>query len=168
MKVDVRLVPLGVKASDGSIISKEVFNKYLNSNNYKDRFASKNFLGGSTHINRNDASQLDEGGVIGEGDEMLLNGNITHIVEEFWIAKDPEDKLDYMCCRLEIMDNPDEYEGKSKEYIKTLVRLLKRGVMLPVSIVIKAVWDDEDRARQIVDILGLDITLSPETGSIHR
>ena len=58
------------------------------------------------------------------------------------------------------MDDPEEYEGKSKELIKTLTRLLRRGVQLPVSVVISAVWKN-DIAVRIKDILGFDFTLSP-------
>ena len=59
------------------------------------------------------------------------------------------------------MDNLDEYAGRSLELIKTLTRLLKQGIKLPVSIVVKAYWDKNDVARKIVLISGFDVTLSP-------
>lgn len=160
MRIVVRLFPLDSRASDGSIVPKTSFLEYQNTPRYKDRKKNKNFYGGSTHLNRNDARKESSGGVVGESDELLYSGNITHIIEDYFVRMDPDEKKEYVYAVAEVMTNPDEYEGKGKELIKTLARLLNRGVQLPVSVVISAVWKN-DVAVKIKDILGFDFTLSP-------
>ena len=159
MKIEVRLFPLDTPAADGSIIPKQSFLEYQSTPRYKERKQNRNFYGGSTHLNRNQSRKESTGGVVGEGDELLYSGNITHIIDDYFIRRH-SDGIEYVHATAEVMDDPEEYEGKSKELIKTLCRLLNRGVQLPVSVVISAVWKN-DIAVRIKDILGFDFTLSP-------
>jgi hypothetical protein len=155
MKIEVRLFPLDTPAADGSIVPKKIFLEYQSTTRYQERKQNKNFYGGSTHLNRNSSRKESSGGVVGESDELLYSGNITHIIDDYFIKLNPADGIEYVHATAEVMTDPDEYEGKSKELIKTLTRLLNRGVQLPVSVVISAAWRN-DVAVRIKDILGFD------------
>lgn len=160
MRIEVRLFPLNTPAADGSIIPKKAFLDYISTEGFKERLKAKNFYGGSTHKNRNKSRREDSGGVVGEGDELLQSGNITHIIDNFFIRRNPQNGIEYVHATAEVMTDPDEYDGESKGLIMTLNRLLSRGVQLPVSVVISARWKN-DVAVIIKDILGFDFTLSP-------
>lgn len=153
MHIKVKLFPLDRKAADGSMITRQVFEEYLRSEDYQMRSRNKLFLGGVTHIDRN---KPDKQTGLGEFDRMLTEGNYTHYTDKLFIGPD-----NWVYARAKVMDNLDEYAGRSLELIKTLTRLLKQGIKLPVSIVVKAYWDKNDVARKIVLISGFDVTLSP-------
>lgn len=153
MHIKVKLFPLDRKAADGSMITRQVFEEYLRSEDYQMRSRNKLFLGGVTHIDRN---KPDKQTGLGEFDRMLTEGNYTHYTDKLFICPD-----NWVYARAKVMDNLDEYAGRSLELIKTLTRLLKQGIKLPVSIVVKAYWDKNDVARKIVLISGFDVTLSP-------
>lgn len=153
MHIKVKLFPLDKKASDGSMITRQVFQEYLQSEDYQMRRRNKMFLGGVTHIDRNKPDRVTG---LGEFDRMLTEGNYTHYTDELVIGPD-----NWVYARAKVMDDLNDYAGKSLELIKTLTRLLKNGIKLPVSIVVKAYWDKNDVARKIVLISGFDVTLSP-------
>lgn len=153
MHIKVKLFPLDRKASDGSMITRQVFEEYLRSEDYQMRERNKLFLGGVTHIDRN---KPDRATGLGEFDRMLTEGNYTHYTDKLFIGPD-----NWVYARAKVMDDLNDYAGRSLELIKTLTRLLKQGIKLPVSIVVKAYWDKNDVARKIVLISGFDVTLSP-------
>lgn len=153
MKITVKLFPLDKKASDGSSVPRKVFLEYINSEEFKVRMDSKLMLGGLTH---GDRSEPDADTGLGEFDQLLIQGNITHYVTKLYIGKDG-----FVYADAVIMDDVSMYEGVSKENILTLIRLLKAGIKLPVSIVIKAYWNDKDEAEKIVFIGGFDMVMSP-------
>lgn len=153
MKIKIKLFPLDIKASDTSSVPRKVFEEYLKSPEHASRIASKTMIGGMTHINRNDPD--GETG-LGEFDEMLISGNITHYLESVYIGTD-----NWVYAVMVVLDDESQYSGKSLDIIKTFKRLVLNGIFIPVSIVIKAYWTDEDVATKIVFLGGCDFTLSP-------
>ena len=156
MKLQLKLFQVDTKASDNSVIPSSVVMEYLSSKDYKNRIKNNLFLGGLTHVNRNDPEVETS---LGEFDQMLITGNITHYITNLSISSD-----NWVYAEAVVMDDEKFYTGESKGNILILKRLLHYGVMPPISVVVKAYWDAEDRATKIVMIGGMDFTLSPGYG----
>jgi len=156
MKCLLKLFNTEDTAADGSVISRNVVEEYLNSNDYKYIINNKLSVGGLTHKDRG-SEQLEQYSSIGEDDVPLITDNITHYITKIFF-KDATDNNCY--AEIEIF-NPDDFSGKRKDNIKNLEGMLKSGMMLPVSIVIQAQWSSQERCEKIIRIKGVDITLNP-------
>lgn len=154
MKAKVSLYKCGSKASDGSSVSRKVTQEWLDSSDYQQLIKTRMGLGGITHKDR---QVLDESlkSVIASEDGILLNTNSTHFFTKVYLTDD-----DWCCAEIEFFeeDDMDEVTGEKLKHIKGLLR---KGVKLPVSSVIRAHWNMREEAESIVRIKGCDFTLDP-------
>jgi len=152
MEVIARVIPIGIKASDGSIFPRKVVVEYLESDAYRSRMASRTCLGGVTHGNRDD--KINKYEIVPAVDHMLLNQNITHYVSKMWIDGD------WLYAHLHIFP-PDIFEGTpNAQWIRLIRALLAQNIEIPVSAVVIGQWQN-NVCTQIKDIIGVDFTLDP-------
>jgi hypothetical protein len=154
MKILLRLFNTEGNATDGSRIPRSSCEEYLRSDDYQTIIANKLSLGGVTHKDR----VLEEHykGVIGMDDQIFVNDNVTHYITKlFFNGNDP-----FLYGEIELFD-PRLFDGKRRDNILNLIGMLRSGVMLPVSVVIQAMWDTSNVARKIIRIKGVDFTNNP-------
>lgn len=157
--MDVRCV-LGVfdqpaLNEDGNTLTKSAFTEYFNSDRWKYQRDSRKILGGITHLLRNDAGSVEG---MGSSDELLKNGVITHCLKDAWISDDGK-RVEGI---IEVFDDLSLYSDAQKSDILQLLRLLKNGVHVGLSLVIYGDWDDHDgHLTHIYSIAGVDATLDP-------
>jgi hypothetical protein len=154
MKILLRLFNTEGNATDGSRIPRSSCEEYLRSEDYQTIIANKLSLGGVTHKDR----VLEEHykGVIGMDDQIFVNDNVTHYITKlFFSGNDP-----FLYGEIELFD-PRLFDGKRRDNILNLIGMLRSGVMLPVSVVIQAMWDTSNVARKIIRIKGVDFTNNP-------
>lgn len=150
----MRLMDTTTKAADGSVIPRSVWESYLSSKEYEKAVKRHLIMGGITHLNRRLKS--DEDGT-GPDDGILINENITHIIEKVYF-KSPEDPCVYADC---VTLDPTKFSGAQHDKIQNLIGMLSSGMFLPISIVVSADWNPREEATQIVQLLGADVTLNP-------
>lgn len=153
MRVLVTLFSYKDKASDGSLIPKEVIGEYLKSADYKNIIDSKISLGGITHKNRTLSEEDSQN--VGPDDGVLLSGNFTHYIDEIFI------KDDGFCWAWLTFLDEDLMNDETKARVKNIKGLLKKGVKMKLSAVVHAYWNTQEVALEIVTIKGCDWTLSP-------
>ncbi len=152
MDVSIKLFEIGEKAGDGSFFRENVVREYLNSNECKNALESHQMVGGVTHHHR--VKEPEAG--MAQSDHILMEGNLTHYIKELFI------KDNALWGMAVIMDDLKDYDEESKKYIATISRALKNGINLPISMSIKAYWNERtNEAEKIIDILGFDFTLDP-------
>jgi len=166
MQIKVKLLSVGgIPASDGSIVPREVFESWLNSEEAKNAIASHKLLGACTHISRGKTGLKTNfnpaaGNSIGREDNLLLVGNNTaptHYIDNIWIDTDQ-----WVWCSATILDEK-VMDDEAVQNIKRLRGLLENGVLPGVSAVILGYWDSQqtgtDVLKKLVRMKGFDITL---------
>ena len=140
---------------EGNTLTEQAFMEYFKSNMWMNQRDSHKILGGITHLLRNDAGS-EEG--MGSSDELLKNGVITHYLKDAWISQDHK-RVEGI---IEVFDDLSLYSEDQKSDILQLLRLLKNGVHVGLSLVIYGDWDDQDgHLIHIYSIAGVDVTLDP-------
>jgi hypothetical protein len=132
------------------VILKEPVDRYLNSPQCAEKLRNQTIFGSITHTLRHSPE-----GRLGTNDKMLLDGPIILKVTDMWTT--PE----YLMGRIEIFDNLDEYEGKHKEIVANIIKLIRSGSNIGLSSVIQAYWNNDHTLAELVSFNGVDFTLSP-------
>lgn len=159
MDVLIRLYNMVNPAADGSIISREVTEEYLQSEDYKTIIRDKIALGGKTHKDRTVGDEYRSS--IGPDDEVLVRRNSLFYIKKIFTKPDSD-----FCWAIISIFNPDNFSGELRDEIVNLRGLLKEGTKLPCSVVIQAVWAADNRCLKIIRIKGVDFTMNPSfTGS---
>lgn len=136
-------------------LTRSAFEKYLSGPIWNWQKLNKKIVGGVTHLQRNDAGSEDG---LGSSDKLLKEGVITHCIKDLWISEDGK-RLEGI---MEIFDDLELYSDAQKGEILQVLRLIKNGVSLGLSLVITGDWDDYDgHLKEVIKIEGLDFTLDP-------
>lgn len=154
MDVLIRLYNMVEPAADGSIISREVTNKYLNSDDYRTIIRDKIALGGKTHKDRVATEEYKQ--LIGPDDEVLVRKNSLFYIKKIFTREDSN-----FCWAIIHIYDPDNFSGELRDEIVNLRALLKEGTKLPCSVVIQAIWSPSNECLEIIRIKGVDFTLNP-------
>jgi len=154
MEKDVILAKVDTKSSNGgSWFPRPVIEEYLKSDRCQKRLNDRMMLGSLTHEYRYGAENTTGYGM---DDRMLANGVILFCFTKLWLEGNN------LMATIDIFDDYDDYSEEQIGDIKQLMRLLKHGVNVPISIVTDADWDkDEVEMTYLYDIVGGDITLNP-------
>lgn len=163
----LRVWDVNVPASDGSIISREVFQDYINSPQYRESIEAGNALGSMTHISRDNKHMAHKIGdvskLIGKDDQMLL-ANEPLAAPPVWRIKRLYLDGSWLMAEMDIL-NEDGTDELMHNSITRLKSLLSQGVLLGVSAVIVAFWDGgkggADICQKIHAIKSIDITQNP-------
>ena len=144
MKVLCKILGLGDRypASDGSVITRQTMEEYLNSETYQKTIEQKTMISSLTHRCRNLSSVFPDKPVlkqtIGKDDSILILSNDapapTHVVTKLFIGDD-----DWLYGEIEIFD-PELFDNIAKENIKRLLGLLRSGCKVHTSAVVVAYW----------------------------
>ena len=170
MQIKCKLLSVGgIKASDGSLVPRRVFEEYLASDEYKNAIESRKLLGTLSHAARSAAGFKGDfnpavAKSIGKEDTMILVGNKTaptHYITKIWI----DDSDQWVWCTATTLD-PKYMDDEAVQNIKRLEGLLRNGVKPGISAVILGYWDSKgnagcDTLKKLVKLKGFDITLSP-------
>lgn len=166
MRCKCKILSLSEPASDGSMVSKEVIETYLNSEECKEALRLHKMLGTLTHRSRSVASNFPESGaqlskVIGSDDSALVVSekapSPTHYVESLYI----EDGWLWGVIKVLEEDGMDDIAIQN---IRRLSGLLKQSIMPGVSAVIVGYWkgvSGSDHLEKLVNLKGIDVTLNP-------
>lgn len=139
--------------NQGTSFPRKVIEEYLASDRCKQKLADRTMLGALTHQFRYGAEETEG---FGADDRMLSRGVILFCFTSLWL----EGKN--IMATIEIFDDYEDYSEDQVGDIKQLVRLLKNGVNVPISIVTDAEWtDDGSEMTYLYEIIGGDITLNP-------
>lgn len=137
----------------GSSFPRPVIEEYLSSERCRKRLADRMMLGSLTHEFRYGAENTEGYGM---DDRMLAHGVILFCFTNLWLEGNN------LMATIDIFDDYDDYSEDQVGDIKQLMRLLKHGVNVPISIVTDADWNkDETEMTYLYDIVGGDITLNP-------
>lgn len=170
MQIKCKLLSVGgIKASDGSLVPRRVFEEYLASDEYKNAIKSRKLLGTLSHAARSAAGFKGDfnpavSKSIGKEDTMILVGNKTaptHYITKIWI----DDSDQWVWCTATTLDSR-YMDDEAVQNIKRLEGLLRNGVKPGISAVILGYWDSKgnagcDTLKKLVKLKGFDITLSP-------
>ena len=170
MQIKCKLLSVGgIKASDGSLVPRRVFEEYLASDEYKNAIKSRKLLGTLSHAARSAAGFKGDfnptvAKSIGKEDTMILVGNKTaptHYITKIWI----DDSDQWVWCTATTLD-PKYMDDEAVQNIKRLEGLLRNGVKPGISAVILGYWDSKgnagcDTLKKLVKLKGFDVTLSP-------
>lgn len=170
MQIKCKLLSVGgIKASDGSLVPRRVFEEYLASDEYKNAIKSRKLLGTLSHAARSGAGLKGDfnpgvSKTIGKEDTMILVGNKTaptHYITKIWI----DDSDQWVWCTATTLD-PKYMDDEAQQNIKRLEGLLRNGVKPGISAVILGYWDNKgstgcDTLKRLVKLKGFDVTLSP-------
>lgn len=154
MDVLIRLYDMVHPAADGSIISREVTNKYLASDDYETIIKDRIALGGKTHKDR--VATEENRQVIGPDDEVLVKRNSLFYIKKIFTKPDSD-----FCWAIIHIYDPDNFSGELRDEIINLRAMLKEGTKLPCSVVIQAIWSPSNECLEIIRIKGVDFTLNP-------
>ena len=166
MRCKCKILSLSEPASDGSMVSKEVIETYLNSEECKEALRLHKMLGTLTHRSRSVASNFPESGaqlskVIGSDDSALVVSekapSPTHYVESLYV----EDGWLWGVIKVLEEDGMDDIAIQN---IRRLSGLLKQSIMPGVSAVIVGYWkgvSGSDHLEKLVNLKGIDVTLNP-------
>lgn len=168
MRCKCKLFDTNSPASDGSIVSRDVIEQYLASEDYKKIIASHSTLGALSHRARDLKNLPPEAGsnlknTVGKDDSLIIIAEgapaPTHYIERIYLETDGWCYADIKILEEEGLDDI------AIQNIRRLKGLLKQGIFLGCSMVLVAWWDGEkggpDYARKIHSIKALDITLNP-------
>jgi hypothetical protein len=148
------------------MVSKEVIETYLNSEECKEALRLHKMLGTLTHRSRSVASNFPESGaqlskVIGSDDSALVVSekapSPTHYVESLYV----EDGWLWGVIKVLEEDGMDDIAIQN---IRRLSGLLKQSIMPGVSAVIVGYWkgvSGSDHLEKLVNLKGIDVTLNP-------
>lgn len=152
-------------ASDGSIISQQVFEAYLRSPEYKEMIESGNGLGSLTHRSRDlKCNPSDIGnfkGVIGKDDSLLIVS--PNMPAPIWKIDSMYIEDGWAWAEMTVFDEKIADRSMAEQIIR-FKSLVRSGSMLGVSAVIVAYWDNQggqDVCRKIHQIKSCDITNNP-------
>ena len=166
MRCKCKILSLTEPASDGSLVSREVIEAYINSDECKEALRLHKMLGTLTHRSRSVVSNFPEQGaslskVIGSDDSALVVSEKapapTHYVEKLYI----EDG--WLWGVLKVLEE-DGMDDIAIQNIRRLSGLLKQSIMPGVSAVIVGYWkgiSGSDNLEKLVNLKGVDITLNP-------
>lgn len=142
MKVKVRVLKFGNRASDGSQVNEDVVRNYLNTPEAQEHLNAHRMLGGLTHRIRNiSASGLNEATckalktTVGRDDSGLLvdsGATYTHYVTDLFIENGA------LWCILQILPE-DGFDDKTIQAIRRIKSLLKNS-SIGVSCVLVGLW----------------------------
>jgi hypothetical protein len=132
------------------VILKEPVDRYLESQHCKEKLLNQTIFGGITHTLRHSPE-----GKLGTNDKMLLEGPIILKVTEMWTT--PE----YLMGRIVIFDDINLYEGKHREIVANIIKLIRTGSNIGLSSVIQAYWNPDHTLAELVSYNGVDFTLAP-------
>ena len=175
MKVLCKILGLGDRypASDGSVITRQTMEEYLNSETYQKTIEQKTMISSLTHRCRNLSSVFPDKPVlkqtIGKDDSILILSNDapapTHVVTKLFIGDD-----DWLYGEIEIFD-PELFDNIAKENIKRLLGLLRSGCKVHTSAVVVAYWSQQkngvDLCKKIQEIRGVDVTMNSSWKDSH-
>jgi len=158
----------GIPASDGSIVSQDVMEAYLRSEECQTALEMHKMIGSLSHRARAlNANFPDTGAtlskVVGKDDSMIIVSDKapapTHYVDKMYI----EDG--WLICEIELLDETvmDDFAAQN---IKRLKGMLRNGIMPGVSAVIVGFWQSDngvhgDYLKKLVQFKGIDVTLNP-------
>ena len=166
MRCKCKILSLSDPASDGSMVSREVIEAYINSDECKEALRLHKMLGTLTHRSRSVVSNFPEQGaalskVIGSDDSALVVSEKapapTHYVEKLYV----EDG--WLWGVLKVLDE-EGMDDIAIQNIRRLSGLLKQSIMPGVSAVIVGYWkgiSGSDHLEKLVNLKGVDITLNP-------
>ena len=166
MRCKCKILSLSEPASDGSMVSREVIEAYLNSEECKEALRLHKMLGTLTHRSRSVISNFPESGaqlskVIGSDDSALVVSekapSPTHYVEKLYI----EDGWLWGIIKVLEEEGMDDIAIQN---IRRLSGLLKQSIMPGVSAVIVGYWkgvSGADHLEKLVNLKGIDVTLNP-------
>ena len=166
MRCKCKILSLSEPASDGSMVSREVIEAYLNSEECKEALRLHKMLGTLTHRSRSVISNFPESGaqlskVIGSDDSALVVSekapSPTHYVEKLYI----EDGWLWGVIKVLEEEGMDDIAVQN---IRRLSGLLKQSIMPGVSAVIVGYWkgvSGADHLEKLVNLKGIDVTLNP-------
>jgi hypothetical protein len=132
------------------IILREPVDRYLESENCRLKLKNRTIFGGITHTLRHNPENK-----LGTNDKMLLEGPIILRVDDLWTTDE------YLMGRIHIFDDLDMYEGRHREIVANILKLIKSGSMIGLSSVIQAYWTPQHTLAELVSYNGVDFTLSP-------
>ena len=175
MKVLCKILGLGDRypASDGSVITRQTMEEYLNSETYQKTIEQKTMISSLTHRCRNLSSVFPDKPAlkqtIGKDDSILILSNDapapTHVVTKLFIGDD-----DWLYGEIEIFD-PELFDNIAKENIKRLLGLLRSGCKVHTSAVVVAYWSQQkngvDLCKKIQEIRGVDVTMNSSWKDSH-
>lgn len=158
----------GIPASDGSIVSQDVMEAYLRSEECQNALEMHKMIGSLSHRARAlNANFADTGAtlskVVGKDDSMIIVSDKapapTHYVDKMYI----EDG--WLICEIELLDET-LMDDLAAQNIKRLKGMLRNGIMPGVSAVIVGFWQSDngihgDYLKKLVQFKGIDITLNP-------
>ena len=166
MRCKCKILSLSEPASDGSMVSREVIEAYLNSEECKEALRLHKMIGTLTHRSRSVISNLPDPGaqlskVIGSDDSALVVSEKapapTHYVEKLYI----EDG--WLWGIIKVLDE-EGMDDVAIQNIRRLSGLLKQSIMPGVSAVIVGYWkgvSGADHLEKLVNLKGIDVTLNP-------
>lgn len=154
MKILIKLYDMENPAADGSVISRQVTEEYLATDDYKKHMESRTSLGGITHKDRDVVQQYKD--LVGPNDQVLISNNFTHVITKVFTKPGESHSFAFV----EIFDE-DNFSGEVRDKIINLKGLIRSGVQLPVSVVIQALWNQNGNCEKIIRIRGVDFTMDP-------
>lgn len=168
MRCKCKLFDTNSPASDGSIVSRDVIEQYLASEDYRKIIASHSTLGALSHRARDLKNLPPEAGsnlknTVGKDDSLIIIAEgapaPTHYIERIYLENDG-----WCYADIKILEE-DGLDDIAVQNIRRLKGLLRQGIFLGCSMVLVAWWDGEkggpDYAKKIHSIKALDITLNP-------
>lgn len=158
----------GIPASDGSIVSQDVMEAYLRSDECQQALESHKMVGSLSHRCRNINSNFSDTGpalskVVGKDDSLIIVSDKapapTHYVDKMYI----EDG--WLICEIEILDE-NVMDDFAAQNIKRLKGMLRNGILPGVSAIIVGFWQSDngthgDYLKKLVQFKGIDVTLNP-------
>lgn len=170
MRCKIKMLSVnGVPASDGSLVTADVMNDYINSQECQKALANHTMMGSLTHRCRNittvfpDKPELKK--TVGKDDSLLIVNSEaptpTHYIDDLFI----EDG--WLWGYITILPE-DGFDDLGKQNIRRLKALLNNGVRLGGSCVIVGFWSSDgsygsknDYLKKCVALKGFDLTNNP-------
>ena len=152
-------------ASDGSIISQQVFEAYLRSPEYNEMIESGNGMGSLTHRSRDPKCNPPEignlKGTVGKDDSLLVVS--PNMPAPIWRIEKMYAQDGWAWADMVVFDENTADPSMAEQIIR-FKSLVRSGCMLGVSAVVVAYWDNQggqDVCRRIHQIKSCDITNNP-------
>lgn len=170
MQIKVKLLSFEEPASDGSRIGREVVEKWINSDSYRNAIASKSLWGTMSHSCRNVATGVKNHNAaiskgIGKNDLLILPDESapTHYITKLECGNDGW--LYAYANVFDIKNGDESFDDNAIQYIKRLRSILAAGCLVGCSSVVLGYWNSSNTAgdvlERLVSISGFDITLNP-------
>ena len=170
MRCKIKMLSVnGIPASDGSLVTADVMNDYINSQECKKALANHTMMGSLTHRCRNiatvfpDKPELKK--TVGKDDSLLIVNTEaptpTHYIDDLFIEGG------WLWGYITILPE-DGFDDLGKQNIRRLKALLNNGVRLGGSCVIVGFWSSDgisgsknDYLKKCVCLKGFDLTNNP-------